>query len=308
MYSINMIAKKLGIPQVTIRAWESRYGVVTPDRTEGGHRVYSEDDLRDLIWLKEHVVEKGVPISQAAKMLKQQREKIAQKQSDEERLSMSYESMSEHLYNALLRYDNDRAHAYIDLCFSMFHYEDVFHNVLVPILKRVGREWHDGAVLISQEHFATQFVRQRILEFSRLFPVDRSVPKCIAFCPSGESHQIGLLLFTLFLQKHGHEVLFLGANTSFEHLLHVIRSSQVQIVCVSVTDKRHFPELKKWIDEVEQTLPHVDILVGGLALTGEEVSMRKWMLGGGLRDWEQWYAQRGEKKKTPSRVEKGDRL
>jgi DNA-binding transcriptional MerR regulator len=69
-----MITKRLGIPSVTIRAWENRYGVVKPARTEGGHRIYSDEDLQALLWLKEQVVERGMPISQAAKMLKKRQE------------------------------------------------------------------------------------------------------------------------------------------------------------------------------------------------------------------------------------------
>jgi DNA-binding transcriptional MerR regulator len=299
MFTINTIAKRLGIPAVTLRAWEFRYGVVAPARTGGGHRIYTEEDFQTLLWLKEQVVDRGIPISQAAKLLKQRQEEV-NKTNKPLASNVSYEEMAANLYVALLAYDNVRAHAYIDLSFSLFHFEDVFHHILVPILKRVGEEWHDGKVLIAQEHFVSSFAKQRILEFVRLFPIDRTMPKCIAFCPPTETHHIGLLLFTMFMQKKGHEVIYLGPNTTYTHLFEIITETQAELIFMSLTDPRFLKPAQNWLDEALVRYPHLQIVLGGLAFDQVDEPLKSKVLKGNIEDWERWYTEFMRKKKNPS--------
>lgn len=305
MYTINTIAKILGIPSVTIRAWENRYGVVKPERTEGGHRVYSEDDLRALLWLKEQVVERGIPISQAAKLLKQQVEEAKSRKSYNG-TPMSFDEMIENLYRALLEYDNVKAHAYIDLSFSMFHFEDVFHKILVPILRRVGEDWHDGKVVIAQEHFVSSFAKQRILEFSRLFPVDRSLPRCVAFCPPNETHQLGLMLFAMFLQKKGIEVIYLGSNTTYQYLLEIIGEIEAEIVCISITDERYLKDAYPWMRTLLECYPRTQLGLGGLACAGIADEWKPYVLSGDLKQWDTWVEKTLTTLKKASLMEKRD--
>lgn len=307
MFTINTIAKRLGIPAVTLRAWENRYGVVAPSRTGGGHRIYSEENFQALLWLKEQVVDRGIPISQAAKLLKQKKEEDYTSSSSVAP-SSTYEEMAKNLYEALLAYDNVRAHAYIDLAFSMFHFEDVFHHILVPILRKVGSEWHDGKVLIAQEHFVSSFAKQRILEFVRLFPVNRSMPKCIAFCPPTETHHIGLLLFTMFMQKKGHEVIYLGPSTTYEHIFNVIDDTQADFVCMSLTDPRYLQPAITWLSEALQRYPNMKLVLGGFAFDNVDQSLRDLVLPGNIDDWERWYIRVMQTFKNPSRKEKGDEV
>ena len=61
------------MPSVTIRSWETRYYAISPERTSSGHRMYTEEDVNDLIWLKKQVQENGINISQAVELLKEQK-------------------------------------------------------------------------------------------------------------------------------------------------------------------------------------------------------------------------------------------
>ena len=60
MYNMKMVSKMVGIPSVTLRAWERRYAVLTPGRSESGHRLYSDEDIEDLLWLKKQTEELGM--------------------------------------------------------------------------------------------------------------------------------------------------------------------------------------------------------------------------------------------------------
>ena len=48
MYTIKRAAEVTGISVATLRAWERRYGVVSPQRSDGGYRLYGPEDVRAL--------------------------------------------------------------------------------------------------------------------------------------------------------------------------------------------------------------------------------------------------------------------
>ncbi|MPZ93200.1 MAG: MerR family transcriptional regulator [Actinobacteria bacterium] len=68
VYSIGAVAGMLGIRTVTLRNWEDRYGLVTPERSEGGHRLYSRRQIEQLRFLATKV-EQGMPSGDAHRLL-----------------------------------------------------------------------------------------------------------------------------------------------------------------------------------------------------------------------------------------------
>ncbi|HEU4965794.1 MAG TPA: cobalamin-dependent protein [Bacilli bacterium] len=289
MYNIKSVAKMLEMPAVTIRAWERRYNVVSPGRSESGHRLYTEQDIEDLRWLKVQTEEKGVSISQAVKMLEirrgQQRELVPEVNPKTEQ---RYEGMSRNLYAALVALDSEKANSLLDLGFSMFHYEEMFHEVLAPLLHRIGEAWERGEIGVGQEHFASHLISQRFYQFFRVFPVQAGLPKVLALCPEGEHHQIGLMLFSLFLRRCGAEVVFLGANTPYEGLLEIVRRNRIRVVAVSALDPQLVPWVERLVAELHQQEPQVQVVLGGGAFVGAAASLQAHVLPGGLADWKQW--------------------
>src|SRR5947209_8106314 len=69
LYNIQAVAASTGVPSITLRSWERRYGVPEPKRDPKGYRLYSERDIAVTRWLKERV-EHGVGISRAVNMLR----------------------------------------------------------------------------------------------------------------------------------------------------------------------------------------------------------------------------------------------
>lgn len=67
-YSIGEFARLCGINATTLRAWQRRYGLLKPLRTDGGHRLYSDDDVQQALKILDWV-KKGVPVSQVKPLL-----------------------------------------------------------------------------------------------------------------------------------------------------------------------------------------------------------------------------------------------
>ncbi|MEH7443686.1 MerR family transcriptional regulator [Bacillus sp. JJ1122] len=285
MYSIKQVSEQLDIPAVTIRAWENRYNVVTPTRTEGGHRLYNEKDVQTLKWIKTQVHEKNMKISDAVRLLKEEAPSPVALSPE----GNKYEELKEKLYRALINLDTHEANQIADLTFSLYDYEEVFQQILVKVLYKVGDEWENGSISVAQEHFSSQFIINRCTQFMRILPVNPALPKVMAFCPEGEHHQIGLMIFSLFLKKKGNEVIYLGPNTPLEGLTDLIKMKNISVVAISMTNPAPVKKVERWIQSCLETNPALKFIVGGSCiqkcskLDSKSVS---YSLG---FDWDEWY-------------------
>ncbi|QJD82207.1 MerR family transcriptional regulator [Cohnella herbarum] len=265
MYSIKKVSELLGIPVVTIRAWENRYGIITPNRSEGGHRSFSEEDISKLRYLKKQMEENGVKISEAVHMLQQETSLVNVEKNTISNPGNTYDKMIEELYDDLIAYNTSQANETIDLAFSMYEFENVFHYILVPVLHRIGSDWESGLLNVTQEHFASQIILHRFSQLFRILPIDQRLPKVLAFCPEDEHHQIGLMHFTLFLKKKGHDVIYLGPNTPVIGLSSIIKMKNISIITISVTASKHIETVYQWIESTIREYPTLRIVLGGSA-------------------------------------------
>ncbi|MCL6601937.1 MAG: MerR family transcriptional regulator [Paenibacillus sp.] len=267
MYSIKQVVEMLDIPSVTLRAWESRYKAVTPERTESGYRLYSQDNIEDLRWLKNQTEQQGISISHAVRLLKARKEKDLKESISSISGSPqdAFEKMKNQIYSTLYEFQGERANALIDFGFSLYGYDSMFHQVLVPVLIKVGGAWEEGTATVAQEHYMTHMISNRIYQFFHVFPVYSHLPKVLAFCPAGEHHQIGLLLFSLFLRKNGVEVLYLGANTPEEGVISMLEDQQHRMgaICLSVTNQELIPYCEGLIQRLKAAFPGVKCIAGG---------------------------------------------
>jgi DNA-binding transcriptional MerR regulator len=73
IYSIGAVARMLGLSQPAIRSWEDRYGLVVAERSEGGRRIYTRDQLEQLRFIKERLDE-GLSAADAHRLLAEREE------------------------------------------------------------------------------------------------------------------------------------------------------------------------------------------------------------------------------------------
>jgi len=266
MYSIKRVSEILGIPTVTIRAWENRYQIITPVRSNGGHRLYSESDINTLKWLKSQLTDYNMKIGEAVYLLKQQKLEIPVKEVQASPANRTTSDLIERLYKDLIELNTTSSHETIDLAFSLHHYDDVFHQIFIPVLIQLGTRWENGEISTAQEHFSSQLIMQRILQFFRIFPIHPHLPKALAFCPEGEHHHIGLMLFSLFLRTKGLEVIYLGPNTPLGDLASLIEEKNISIIAISISDPKYVRMIESWIEATLSKFPELLFSLGGTGL------------------------------------------
>ncbi|WP_134702832.1 MerR family transcriptional regulator [Ammoniphilus sp. YIM 78166] len=287
MFTIQSVSQLSGIPARTIRTWETRYQAISPQRTERGYRIYSEQDIQDLKWLRDQVQRKGTSIKLAVEMLHKRKQNSLPLRSDE---------LVQPLVDLLLQLDSHASNRLLDLYFSQFDYEYVFHDIMAPALIRIGDQWEHGLVSESEEHFATNLLIHRFYQYFRIFDVNPSLPKILCFCPEGETHQIGLLLFALFLRKQGVDTIFLGAGTPYNGgLKQIMKKKDIEWLAISVTMSTVDP-ISQLIDAISTDFPAVKYILGGQGLLHAPETIQKWIIGETKLEWMEWFnSQFGER-------------
>lgn len=200
MYRIGELARRTGVTPDLLRAWERRYGLIEPQRTSGGFRVYSEADERRVRAMRTHLA-RGVAAAEAARLARS--DEAAPAEDD--------------LLDALLAFDEPAAQRILDRQLAAFTVEAVLRDTILPLLHELGERWESGAVSVAQEHFATGILRARMLGLARGWGGGTG-PLALLACPPGEQHDAGLLAFGLALRGQGWRIVYLGPETPFDTL------------------------------------------------------------------------------------------
>jgi DNA-binding transcriptional MerR regulator len=221
---IGEFGRRVGVAPELLRAWERRYGLLQPVRTEGGFRLYTDDDAERVERMK-RALDEGLSAAEAA------RHALASERPNERAL----DGARGRLVAAAHAYDGTTVHAILDEALAGFSLETVLSELVLPVLREIGTEWESGTLEIGQEHFATHLVRERLLGLARLWGRGGG-PLAILACAPGERHDIGLIAFGLVLRSHGWRILFLGADTPLDTLDRAVATTSPQLVVVASLD------------------------------------------------------------------------
>ncbi len=198
---IGEFARRVGVSAAVLRAWERRYGLLEPVRSAGGFRLYTAEDA-ERVGRMQQGLDQGLSAAEAARAAR------ASARPSEG----LFENAAERLLAAIRAYDEAAVHDVLDESFAAFGLEAVLRELILPALTEVGREWEQGTLAVSQEHFASNVIRARLLSLARLWGRGSGRVAVLA-CAPGEQHDISLLAFGLVLRSHGWRIIFLGADT-----------------------------------------------------------------------------------------------
>lgn len=241
---IGELSRRVGVPVELLRAWERRYGLLSPARTPGGFRLYSADDVARIRSMRASL-ERGLSAAEAA------RTTLAGARESETPFLVDG---SQELTRALESFDEVAAQAVLDRVLASLSIDAVLQTVLIPYLHELGERWKRGESSIAQEHFASNIVRGRLLGLSRGW--DRGVgPRALLACVQGEQHDLPLLIFGIALRAHGWRISFLGANTPLESVVHAVEMLAPAGVVVSGTVPGVFEGLTDGLREAAERAP-----------------------------------------------------
>jgi DNA-binding transcriptional MerR regulator len=288
-YNIKAVSRMLGIQPGTLRAWERRYQIVAPKRNESGHRLYTEEHVRILKGLLMKV-NQGFSISQAVSLL--ENNELNTEPIQMEKKGDRSSILANELLASFLQFDEPKAHDLINQAFSLYTIDKVLVDILGSLLVNIGTLWEDGKITSAHEHFASSILRSRIGMILHSFPHNSVLPKAIAICGPGEAHELGLLIFTLFLRRKGFEVVYLGTSIADEDIYKVIDIVKPKFLFFSCTMKANVSETLKLSERLVESYGTLNVGIGGFAidsLTEEEKKKYKEFIPGSSKgEWEKW--------------------
>jgi MerR family transcriptional regulator, light-induced transcriptional regulator len=224
---IGELGRRVGVSPELLRAWERRYGLLNPARTQGGLRLYSAEDERRVRTMQVHLGS-GHSAAEAARLALagEVAEPPAPAASD------ALEREREALRRALDAIDANAAHAVLDRVLASFTLETVLTGIVLPYLRDLGDRWARGVASIAQEHFASNLIRGRLLGLARGWERGDGRAAVLA-CASGEQHDLPLIVFGLALRNRGWRIVFLGADTPAASVAETAERLRPELVVVS---------------------------------------------------------------------------
>jgi MerR family transcriptional regulator, light-induced transcriptional regulator len=253
---IGELSRRVGVSDHVLRAWERRYELLRPERSEGGYRLYTEADeqrVRRMIAL----LDEGLSPAEAARVAAHE-SKVA---SPEAQVTGNPSELSERLERSLDEMDEPVAQAVLDRIFSDLTVEGALREVLMPYLQQLGARWAAGEITVAQEHFASGVVRGRLTGLARGWGGGLG-PHVLLACPPGEAHDIGLLMFGIVLHRGGWRVGYFGVDTPLEDLVTVARSAKPDLVVLAASDPAHLRTGRAAIGQLGSVAP---VLLAGEA-------------------------------------------
>ncbi len=237
-YNLKVVLKETGIAADTLRAWERRYGLPKPERTPGGHRLYSQRDIEIIKWLMARQ-EEGLSISRAVDLWKELtasgRDPLAADRQMEvvAAPAANLDAARQRWIEACLAFDEPRAEQALNQAFAVFPVESVCMEILQKGLVEMGELWFRNRASVQQEHFASALAMRRLDTLLAASPAPTRSQTVIVGCPADEWHAFTPLLLTLLLRRRGLHTIYLGANVPterFEETVAAVRANLVILV------------------------------------------------------------------------------
>jgi MerR family transcriptional regulator, light-induced transcriptional regulator len=270
VYSVSHAASLAGVAAPTLRAWERRYGVVSPKRTAGGYRVYDDADVRLLRAMKVLVLA-GWSTRDAA-----ERVRVVGDQPLAESLAVTPVPESDDqtgiLAELAVELDPQRIDETLEREFGRAPFEVVADSWLLPALNELGNAWQAGRVSVGGEHLVTAAVLRRVAALFDASPAAAAGPLILAGLPGGSRHEIGVLSFATLLRRAGANVRYLGADLPTTSWVESSSQTKPAAIVLGVATMSDVIAARDAINALRATCPKVQVYLGGGAQASVHVA------------------------------------
>ncbi|MEP7379790.1 MAG: MerR family transcriptional regulator [Chloroflexota bacterium] len=244
MYTIKQAAARSGVPVQLLRAWERRYGVVKPGRTDSGYRLYDEGAIERLRAMRQLIDGGWAPSTAAARIRELDDAAVDELLGSARQLEraraggtvVGAAGLIEAFVSAAGELDEPALEQVLDDIFASASFEQVVSNLLMPALTALGDAWQAGRVDVAAEHFAAAAVQRRLgMAFMAGGRPADGQQVILVGLPPGAHHDLGALTFATTARRAGLDVLYLGPDLPLQDWLDAVaRTSAVAVVIGAV--------------------------------------------------------------------------
>ena len=273
-YKIKDLENLTGIKSHTIRIWEKRYRILSPDRTDTKIRTYSDSELTHLLTVS-MLNRNGIKISKIAKLSQEDMNKLLwdikvnkEPEYSMDKLLLSLVSLDEELFKETLA----------NLLESE-GLEKTFTNHLIPFLDRIGIMWLIGSVNPAQEHFMSNLIRQKIISEIDKQEIPVSTEKSVLmYLPEHEWHEMSLLFYHFLLRSKGVPTFYLGQSLPYESLVECIEKLKPNYILSSWLTAVDEKLVVSYFKRLKSDYPKLDVFAGGPQIKANSTALKKYII------------------------------
>jgi len=220
MYTIRQASIRSGVSVGLLRAWERRYGVVHPQRTASGYRLYDDDDVERLRTMR-HLVEAGWAPSTASEAILSGRVGFAPPIGDQALVVEAGRPTSvmgttsglvDRIVDAAARFDLRALETALDDAYTTGSFEAATDGIVLPALRAIGDGWAAGRIDVAAEHAASHVIGRRLSGALAAAGPAPAQPAVLIGLPPGARHELGALAFAVAARRGALAVAYLGAD------------------------------------------------------------------------------------------------
>lgn len=277
LYPIRAVSKQTGISIDTLRAWERRYQAVTPQRDKRG-RLFSEADVQRLHLLRA-AVEQGHAIGQLAALsdeelqgflaqslkLVQPVKAVAHIQPQQPARQDKPALDLQALMTTIKRLDYAEVERELSLLAAVLPPRELVYRVALPLMQQIGEAWQAGNLSIAQEHMTSALLRNLLGALVTLHRRTAPPGKLLLATPSGELHEMGILLSAMLTVGGGLGIVYLGTNLPAAEIIAAAQKTAPQAVVLGLVGANGASATITEVQEMAHRLPaQIELWVGGV--------------------------------------------
>ncbi|MEW7291301.1 MerR family transcriptional regulator [Aquimarina sp. 2304DJ70-9] len=247
-FSIKDLENLCGVKAHTIRIWEKRYNLLSPNRTETNIRTYNLKSLQKLLNVT-YLVNSGYKISRISKLDEEEiNEYVRSIVSDNSTKNQAINSFK----ISMLNYDLELFLGTYEQLEKKRNFRQIFIDVFIPLLKEIGLLWQTDTISPSHEHFISNLIKQKLLlnieklQYSNPTKKDKAF---ILYLPENEIHELGLLYINYEILLHGYKAIYLGASIPLDSLPNMLAFHKNTVFVSYFTIRPEKDNISKYVED-----------------------------------------------------------
>ncbi|MGY8970123.1 MAG: MerR family transcriptional regulator [Flavobacteriales bacterium] len=251
-FSIKDLENITGVKAHTIRIWEKRYDLLSPERSETNIRYYSNKNLQKLL----NIVllnNNNYKISKISEMKDDEisftaRELVLDRAINEEAINS--------LKLAMFQFDKTLFNNIYSRLLLKKTFKEIFKEIFIPFLEHVGLLWQTETILPAHEHFVSNLISQKVqvnteeLKYTTII----SDTTYVLFLPENEIHELGLLYLNYELVLRGYKTIYLGQSLPIDNLNYFFGIGKNVCFITSMTIKPYDDKITDYFNELDTIL------------------------------------------------------
>jgi len=260
-YTIKDLERLSNIKAHTLRIWEQRYGMITPQRTDTNIRYYTDNELRYVLNVS-LLNQNGYKISKIASLSQEEVEREVKRITS---CKSDHESQISALVLAMMDLDEIAFNKVFNDAVMRLGFEETVIRIIFPFMEKIGNLWITGSIRPLHEHFISNLIRQKLIVNIDAYPrqLKPGAKKFLLFAPENEMHELSLLFNYYLLKSRNHDVVYIGLNIPIYDLISVFNHENPDylVSCFTVSPKGEM--LKNYLNTLSKNFKHSHIMISG---------------------------------------------